>query len=159
MIRPLTGADALFLQKELNLFFSEIASATPPRSSAAGPLFAPDAGQVYADLYLKGTGDCLALCALAAESAAAEPVGLLLGRQVQRPARLPARAFVIDVAFTRPDFRARGTMSALLEKAYAWCEQRQILRLELGTPARGPAREFWARRGFGEEFVQMGRMI
>lgn len=147
MTRAVEAQDVEVLAALLAEFFEELADSVPDA-------FAPEAARIHAELYAKGGPE---LFARLAEDRT--PQAVLLGRVLRRPARRPAAVLMIDAAYTVPARRAGGLMSGLLEEASAWCRTREIACMELSTPVGGPARAFWTKRGFGEEFVAMSRRV
>ena len=158
MIRTLVAGDRSWLESMAADFFQELSWNAPG-------LFAPEAARIHADLYLAGGENVISLVITSAGDAnenvkadsGTEPCSVLLARVLQRPARNPARVLTVDIAYTPPEFRGRGWMSELLEALSADAAKRNITRLELGTPVNGPARAYWTKRGFVEEFIQMSR--
>ena len=152
MIRSLERSEFNWLEAGLREFFAELSKSIPD-------VFAPDAARVFAGLYLGGgarsSASLLTLGALDEPG----PVAFLLARVHDRPARLPSRVLTLDAAYTLPDFRGRGHMSALLAQAEDFARGQGAERLELGTPGVGPAAAFWRARGFADEFIQMGKAV
>lgn len=86
-----------------------------------------------------------------------ELLGFLAGRVRSQPPYFGGQpaGFVSDV-FVEEAHRRQGVADALLAAAAKWFEERDIRRVELQVlVGNSDAREFYRRRGWKEELVQM----
>lgn len=86
-------------------------------------------------------------------------VGLLrCVETVSSPLLLPERYCYVSSAFVKPEFRRRGVLQALLERARGWCEERGLGEMRLhNVGSRESAAGAWDALGF--EVVEQVRLL
>jgi GNAT superfamily N-acetyltransferase len=87
------------------------------------------------------------------------PVGLLrCVETVSSPLLLPERYCYVSSAFVKPEFRRRGILQALLERARGWCTERGLIEMRLhNVGSRESAAGAWDALGF--EVVEQVRVL
>jgi GNAT superfamily N-acetyltransferase len=89
--------------------------------------------------------------------ATAAPLGFLAGRVRSQPPYFGGQpAGFLSELFVEEAQRGRGVAGALLDASVEWFAARGVVRVELQALVGNPsAREFYRRRGWKEELVQM----
>ena len=88
-----------------------------------------------------------------------DPVGLVrCVDTVSSPLLLPERYCYVSSAYVKPDFRRRGILQALIERARDWCDQRGLIEMRLhNVGSRASAAGAWDALGF--EVVEQVRVL
>lgn len=88
-----------------------------------------------------------------------DPVGLVrCVDTVSSPLLLPERYCYVSSAYVKPDFRRRGILQALIERAREWCDQRGLIEMRLhNVGSRESAAGAWDALGF--EVVEQVRLL
>jgi ribosomal protein S18 acetylase RimI-like enzyme len=87
------------------------------------------------------------------------PVGLVrCVETVSSPLLLPERYCYLSSAFVKPEYRRRGVLQALLERAREWCDERGLVEIRLhNVGTRESAAGAWDALGF--EVVEQVRLL
>lgn len=87
------------------------------------------------------------------------PVGLLrCVETVSSPLLLPERYCYLSSAYVKPDYRRRGVLQALIERARGWCGERGLVEIRLhNVGSRESAAGAWDALGF--EVVEQVRVL
>lgn len=91
--------------------------------------------------------------------ASGDPVGLVrCVDTVSSPLLLPERYCYVSSAYVKPDFRRRGILQALIERARDWCDERGLVEMRLhNVGSRESAAGAWDALGF--EVVEQVRLM
>jgi GNAT superfamily N-acetyltransferase len=88
-----------------------------------------------------------------------DPVGLVrCVDTVSSPLLLPERYCYVSSAYVMPEFRRRGILQALIERARVWCDDRGLIEMRLhNVGSRASAAGAWDALGF--EVVEQVRLL
>jgi len=88
-----------------------------------------------------------------------DPVGLVrCVDTVSSPLLLPERYCYVSSAYVKPEFRRRGILQALIERARDWCDDRGLIEMRLhNVGSRKSAAGAWDALGF--EVVEQVRLL
>jgi GNAT superfamily N-acetyltransferase len=87
------------------------------------------------------------------------PVGLVrCVETVSSPLLIPERYCYLSSAFVKPEYRRRGVLHALIERARGWCDERGLVEIRLhNVGSRESAAGAWDALGF--EVVEQVRLL
>lgn len=87
------------------------------------------------------------------------PMGLVrCVETVSSPLLLPERYCYLSSAFVKPEYRRRGVLQALIERAREWCHERGLVEIRLhNVGTRESAAGAWDALGF--EVVEQVRLL